>query len=90
MQAHEIRQALESGKTVQVYDRSDAPKKIWKSAYKLADRERNLVQSAVYISRNGGFNWVVISSESIFRLKLSSCVEIIMREHFEGCEVRIK
>lgn len=90
MTATQIGQALKNGKIIQVYDRSDAPKDMWKTAYRLDDIKRGIVTVVDYVSHNNGVNWVVLRSDHIYRLQLDSCIQNIIQAHYEGCEVVIK
>lgn len=83
----EMISALRGGKTITVIDRQSAPK-CFKTACK-ASRIKNRVTVADYVSYDGGEHWRLISSESVYELRLADCAESLLRLG-AYCELNVK
>ena len=87
MSIAEIIAALRAGKTVTAIDRQSEPK-LFKTACRAA-KIKNRVSVAEYVSYDGGEHWSLISSDSVYELRLADCAESLFRL-VEYCELAIK
>lgn len=83
----EIIAALRAGKTVTAIDRQSTPK-CFKTACK-ASKIKNRVSVAEYVSYDNGVKWNLISSDSVYELRLADCAESLFCLG-EYCELNIK
>ena len=77
MTISEIIADLRTGKTITAIDRQSAPK-LFKTACRAA-KVKNRVTVADYVSYDDGEHWSLISSESVYELRLADCAESLMR-----------